>query len=418
VALALGDVSRGQPSVVGHRRVRPGREQRIDELRIAPLRRAVQRCPPVPLADDDHRGAGPVSVSFGQAQMGRLAERIRSSPLTAPLGWVAFVLAILALIASLRVWTAWQFTVAPPWSDWLTQANAVERVLAGQPLDAPEQLRGPYHMTSVILRGWTYPPASVLVLIPFSWGDAGLVAWLTMNIGLFIGGLAAVLRRELGSIVPWPMAIVLLGLAAFRPFGEGVAAGNVNVALAGLYALCWASDERRGWIAPVAGIAATFKVFPGLMVLWAARAQGWRAIVIGAAVALGLSLVSLPLVGGIDTWRDFGTSLVNAQPPCWSYNTLSIACVFSQMTGITIAKLIGYVFVGVFALGTLFVRDRFWAFVLLGATMLAGVTDMHIHFWVFVYVALVVGLAGAYARRRPAGAGRPAGAEAARIIGP
>ncbi len=355
-----------------------------------------------------------MTVSFGQAELARLAVRVRSSPVTGPLGWVALALAIVALIASLKVWTAWQFTVAPPWSDWLTQANAVERVLAGQPLYAPEQLTGPYYMTSVILRGWTYPPASVLLLMPFAGGDVGLVAWLLLNVGLFIGGLAAILRRELGSILPWPLAIVLLGLAAFRPFGEGVAAGNVNVALAGLYAFCWASDERRRWIGPAAGIAATFKVFPGLMSLWAAREQGIRPILIAAAVAVGISLVSLPLVG-VDSWRDFATSLLNARPPCWSYNTLSVACVFEPMTGITIAKLLGYVAVGIFGLATLFLRDRFWAFVALGATLLAGVTDMHIHFWVFVYVVLVVGLARWFADRRP---GEPAPERSARIIEP
>jgi hypothetical protein len=354
-----------------------------------------------PAATDSlDRAAEQPSVLRRGISVGALVERVRTSPYGRPLGWLVFALSIVALIASLKVWTAWQFTVAPPWSDWQTQANAVQRVLSGQKLYADAQLTGPYYMTGVILKGWTYPPASIPVLLPFAWGNVGLVAWLALSVGLFIGGLAAILRRELGRILPWPMAFVLLGLAAYRPFGEGFAAGNANVALAGLYAFCWASDERRRWIAPLSGIAATFKVFPGLMVLWAARVQGWRPIVVAAGVTLLLSVISLPLVGGIPTWRDFATSLLNAQPPCQSYNTLSIACVFAPMTGFGIAKVLGYIAVAVFAIATLRVKDRFSAFVLLGATMLAGVTDMHIHYWVFVYVVIVVATSRAYARRR------------------
>lgn len=343
-------------------------------------------------------------------------DRLRSWQYARLAGWIVLVIGALLLAWSLKLWADWQFSVAPPNSDWQTEANAVQRVFDHQPLYAPEQLSGPYYMTSVILRGWTYPPASIIPLIPFGSdpisvsvgglafnGDLGLWAWGILNIGLYIAGLAFILKRELGHIFPWPMAFVLLGLAAFRPFGEGVVAGNVNVALAGLYAFCWASDERRGWIAPVSGIAATFKLFPGLMVLWAVRALGIRPILIALSVFVGLCVASLALVP-ISTWHDFTTSLINAQPPCQSYNTLSFACIYEQLTGVTIAKFVGYGFVIVFGIGTLLVKDRFWAFVLLGATMLAGVTDMHLHFWVFGYVVLVVGLCKVYLRTRPASA--------------
>lgn len=349
---------------------------------------------------------GAVTGSFVPPDVTALIERARSWRYATVVGWMVLGISAIVCIWSIKLWCDWQFSIAPPWSDWQTEANAVNRVLAHQPLYAPEQLSGPYYMTSVILRGWTYPPASIIPLLPFKDEPLGLYAWIVLNIGLFVGGLAAILRRELGrSFVPWPFAFVLFGLAAFRPFGEGVAAGNVNVALAGLYALCWASDERSRWIAPVAGIAATFKLFPGLMVLWAVRRQGFRPIVIAVGTFLALCLLSVPLVG-VQTWRDFITTLVNARPPCQSYNTLSIACVYSQLTGVTVAKLIGYGFVAVFAVSTLLVKDRFWAFVLLGATMLAGVTDMHLHFWVFGYVVLVVGMTRVYARTRPQGAVR------------
>lgn len=334
-------------------------------------------------------------------------DRVRGSRLVTPLGWLLLAAAIAACVVSLKLWADWQFTVAARFSDWQTAANAVARALDGQPLYTQTQLRGPYYMTDTVLKGWTYTPASVVALIPFGSQPAGLYAWIVLNVGLYVGGLAAILRRELGSFLPWPLALVLLGLAAFRPFEEGVVAGNVNVALAGLYALCWASDERSRWMAPAAGLAATFKVFPGLIVLWPMRAQGLRPLFVAAGVAIALSLLSLPIMG-VDAWRDFVKAILNAQPPCQSYNAMSFACFFAPVTGATIGKLVGYAVVAVCAVGVLRVRDRFRAFVLLGGALLAGVTDMHLHFWVFGYVVLVVALARAEARRRDDLTGLPA----------
>jgi hypothetical protein len=135
------------------------------------------------------------------------------------------------------------------------------------------------------------------------------------------------------------------------------------------------------------------------MVLWAVRGQGFRAVLVAATVAGAVSVLGLALTGP-DAWREFVTVLANAQPPCQSYNAISVACLFQPVTGQTIAKLLGYALVIACAVGVLAVRDRFTAFVLLGAAMLAGVTDMHIHFWVFGYVVLVVWLARTAARAR------------------
>jgi hypothetical protein len=142
------------------------------------------------------------------------------------------------------------------------------------------------------------------------------------------------------------------------------------------------------------------------MALWAARAQGWRAILIALLVAGGLALLSLPLVGE-HAWRDFATSLTNSRPPCQSYNAISVACLAQSITGETVAKLLGYGLALACAVGVVAVRDRFGAFLLLGGAMLLGVTDMHLHFWVFGYVVLVVWAARRVGRARSAPAAWP-----------
>ena len=52
------------------------------------------------------------------------------------------------------------------------------------------------------------------------------------------------------------------------PFQSGVVSGNANVAIAGLYAWCWAIGRSDGRIGAAAAVATIFKLFPGVMVFW------------------------------------------------------------------------------------------------------------------------------------------------------
>jgi hypothetical protein len=142
----------------------------------------------------------------------------------------------------------------PPFVDWLTYRNTVERGLAGLSLYDPRQLAGEYLMPDIIETGSTYPPASIIVLMPFSIGMPGLAAWLVLNFGLFISGLWAALRRDLGSRTPAPFAFALLGLLVFLPFASAVITANVNLAMAGIYAWCWAVGRSEGRIGLLAGL--------------------------------------------------------------------------------------------------------------------------------------------------------------------
>lgn len=293
------------------------------------------------------------------------------------------------------------------WIDWYAYAFGTERVLAGESLYIAEQLSGPYSLPAVTPEGYIYPPPSALLFLPFTVGaDIGLSAWIVGNMALLVAGLAAILHREFGAIRPIPLSLVLLGLCVpiptpagnAMPLVNGVLASNVNVGLAGLLALCWATGPRRAWIPYVAGVAAAFKMFPGALALWAVRRHGWRALLIAIVVTLLVGLVTLPIVG-LEEWRRFFLALSNAEPTCTGGRS-SVACLTQPFLGTSLAKAAG-IGVGLLLLGaSMLVRREFPAFVLLTLGMLAPLADGHQHYLLFIYVLVVIGLAGLYRRYR------------------
>lgn len=313
------------------------------------------------------------------------------------IGWVMLGIGVVAVILScLRAEQQLAAIGFRAMDDWLTYALAVERWLGGLPIYAPEQLSGPYQLRDTLRVGFTYPPATVPLLLPFAAGPAGAAAWLALNLGAFLLAVVAILRAELGVVRPLPLAVALLGLAAFPPFGNAVVSGNLNLGIAAALGWAWVATPRA--VSVAAGVGAVMKLFPGLLSAWAARSGGWRELGVSAAVAVALALLSVPLVG-MAAWGDFVIALANAQPEC-SAQSLSIACGLTEPIGPGPARLIG---IGV-SLGLLVVvlraRSPFVAFACLGAAMLAPVVDMHPHYWLLAWVVAFVGIVRAAGRFR------------------
>lgn len=328
-------------------------------------------------------------------------------PLKRLLPWALPVISALVVIA----WLAVAILEMDPrnilWIDWYAYAYGTERVLSGESLYIAEQLAGPYRLPEVTPEGYIYPPPSALLFLPFTLGwDIGLSAWILGNLALLVAGLAAALQREFGRLPPVALALVLLGLCVaipapsglIRPLVNGVLASNVNIGLAGLLALCWATGARRGWIAPAAGLGAAFKMFPGALALWAVRRHGWRPLLVATGVTAAICLVTLPLVG-IEEWRRFFLALSNAEPTCTEGRS-SIACLALPFLGTSLAKAAG-IGIGLLLLGAaMLVRTEYPAFVLLTLGMLAPLADGHQHYLLFIYVLVVIGLVRLYRRFR------------------
>ena len=312
-------------------------------------------------------------------------------------GWAVLALGVAAVVlAATRAEQQLAAINFNAFDDWRTYARAVDRWLAGEPIYAPTQVTGSYQLRDTLLTGFTYPPAAVPLLAPFAAGTAGLIAWISVNLGTFILGVVAVLRHELGGVGPLAIGIALIGAAVFPPFGNAVVSGNLNLGIAGLFAWLWVIRAQR-LTAGVAGIGAVLKLFPGLLAAWPMRHDGWRSLGIAAGSGLAVVLATLPLVG-VASWVDFGRALLNAQPEC-SPQSFSIACGLDGAIGPSAARLVGVVVSLALVVITLRVRSPFVAYAALAGALLAPVVDMHPHYWLFAWIVAFVGVARGMGRR-------------------
>jgi hypothetical protein len=319
------------------------------------------------------------------------------------LGWVLFGVGIVAgylwmLDADAKLQAAGQ----APFDDWRTYSHAVQRFLNGEPIYAAAQLAGPYQMPRTVNIGYSYPPASLLLFVPFANEPAGLIAWLMLDATLLISGVAAILRFELRLPLAWALALSTMSLGIFYPFANGMAVGNVNVGVAGLFAWSWVLRDRSTTVGAVAGAAAILKVFPAAIALLPPNRGAVRSVLTASLVTFGAGLVTLPLFG-MAAWGDFFTALRNQQPTCRD-EAISVACVIGPVVGLGVAKVFGIGLALVLAVLALFMRSPFLRYACLGGAMLAPVTDGWPHYWLFVYVVIVAGAANIL-RQHIAGAG-------------
>lgn len=314
-------------------------------------------------------------------------------------GWLALLLAA-SICAVVVITTIVVFApVGRAFADWITYVNAAERVLAGAPIYPSEQLSGPYVLPNVTLFGYAYPPSSVPLFIPFISYPLGLVLWLTLNVGLLITGLYAVLQSELGRVRALEFAPVLLGLAFYRGFADGVAFGNASVGLAGVLAWSWVIGRGHRSIGVVSAVAGTIKLVPGVIVFWSDRQTFLRTVITTIAVGMGLAVVTLPLVG-IGSWFDYVRALSYSEPACGVDFPVSLACTIQPLVGIGAAKLAGIALALVAGGLAVVVRPPLLSFSFVAVAWLAPVTDLHSHYLLVVYVLVVVACARFLARHR------------------
>jgi hypothetical protein len=283
-----------------------------------------------------------------------------------------------------------------PFEDWLNASNTADRLLAGESLYHPEQLSGPYFGPDYTLDGLAYPPPSAVFFVAFRGAPLGLLLWLAMNVGLLVAGLVAIVRSELGPLAARSMPFVLAGLLAFPPFAVGVMWANLNVGLAGLFALCWV--ERARWTAVGAGLGALLKVYPGLLAVWRIRSDGpVRPLAAAAIAAGGISALTLPIVG-FDEWAHFVTALSNTRPVCME-GSMSAACAIQNWLEPAQARLLATLLSVAIVAASALVRHKGAGYALLMLGLFVGVPDLHFHYWIFVYVAATAVIANVFRLR-------------------
>lgn len=275
----------------------------------------------------------------------------------------------------------------PPWVDWATYADALQRFLSGGSLYDARQLSGAYRLPEILTIGYLYPPPSLPLFALFTNQSIGPGPWLGLNVGLLVSGVFAILRRELGSDAILYLGVAILPVVLWVGFIEGVTAGNVTVGLSGVLAWAWAIGRGRTapvWIA-VVGMA---KVFPAILVCWTTPPRLLRSVAMAGLIAGAWVLVTLPFLG-IGTWVDFFRAMANAGPTCQSYGP-SVTCVLQPVVGLAAAKIAGYVLAGALGLGAVFVRNDLIAFSMIALAWVVPVSDLSMYSMLPLFVVWVV----------------------------
>lgn len=332
---------------------------------------------------------------------------VRESYLRIALQGILVTLAAAILTYSI-VETIQLITFSPgPFVDWRTYVNATDRLLAGQPIYAAQQLSGPYQLTDMVLIGYAYPPSSVPLFLVFHDYPLGLAAWMTFNLGLLLTALWAMVSRAWPRLRLVAFAAAIIGLAHYPPFLDGVIAGNPNVGLAG--AIGWVSvgiGERAAGL--IGGGGAILKVFAGVLAV-ATPGSKVRSIVWAVGLVFSVTILTLPLVG-LGSWFDFATAMTNAVPDCYPLNW-SIACVLSPWMDPRAGALVGVGVGAIAALGLLLARHPYHLSILAAIAVMAPAHNLHLHYWTIAYVLLVASFARLSelgARRRQLGHRRSA----------
>jgi hypothetical protein len=185
-------------------------------------------------------------------------------------------------------------------ADAVTYAVGVDRWLSGTSPYTPMQSE-PYPLHLVALgAGYIYPPASLPLLIPLTWGDGVMRAWAFAG-GLSVGVVGALMVREYGRRV----AVLVFGIAMLLPMD--VASGQASPWIVSAVGLAYLSPR---WGSVVAASAGSLKVYPMLAVRW------WPALL----VPLALGLLTLGL------WPDWITAWTNGRPGCPDWALTSVTC--------------------------------------------------------------------------------------------
>ncbi len=175
-------------------------------------------------------------------------------------------------------------------SVYMAGARAIR---SGSPLYGPA-----FAATSPSHFPFTDPPFAAIALVPLSYLALGQLAWGWDIVScVVLGGCVSLafrpLRRRLGSPVA---ALVLTSLALIaRPVYDDLVYGQVDVLLMGAAVFACASRRSRPGRATLVGLAAAFKVVPGIFIVYLVLARRWRmawaaAGAWAAATALGFAL--------------------------------------------------------------------------------------------------------------------------------
>ncbi len=164
---------------------------------------------------------------------------------------------------------------------------AGRRLLDGQPLYDPAVGQ------AVGFGVWLYPPPAAAAFVPFALvaRDLAAAAWIALMAAATVAGIAI---APVSARTRW---IVLLLAGAMWPVSYAIKLGQVTPLLFLGFAVAWRALDRPAAVGSIGALGGVLKLQPALILGWALLTGRWRAVVIGAGVAAGAVLLTLPLTG-------------------------------------------------------------------------------------------------------------------------
>ncbi len=217
----------------------------------------------------------------------RAINRVRPTDLFVPVGSLALLAAMLALVLGTAGDTLGY--------DYTCYAGAAQHLLDGRAI---------YDNAFSIAVGtcpgtYTYPPTFAAALVPWLlFGGAAAGAWCVAMAACFVAGVALLpVRRE----VRWVVVIVA---ALDWPLLYAVKLGQVEPLLFLGFAAAWRGMDRPGVVGLVTALGALVKVQPGLLGIWALATGRYRAAFVAGIAALALAAAAA-IVTGLGVWATY-----------------------------------------------------------------------------------------------------------------
>jgi hypothetical protein len=153
-----------------------------------------------------------------------------------------------------------------------------------------------------------HPPTSVVLVLPLArldYPEATLI-WNLLSLAAFLVSLGLIAHQLRIPVSRWAVFPLVALLLSNGPFRHQVSQGQFNFFLLLLLTGTWAADRSgRPWLAGVLlGMATVLKLFPAFLVLYFVLRRQWRAVVAAGATIIGLTLLSMAVLG-VDAYRDY-----------------------------------------------------------------------------------------------------------------
>jgi alpha-1,2-mannosyltransferase len=245
----------------------------------------------------------------------------RSRPATALL-----VTSAVVLIGAGIACAFWMFhpTPPPPLNRWDLEDLAVYRA-AGRAITHGHSVYGSYvaHQLRVPLP-FIYPPIAALLAAPFTYlGEtpANLV-WTALTLvllGLVVRVCFAPLLDRFGRRAPIALVATLGAMVALSPVEEHLRFGQVGIPLMACCVLDCMLPRTRWPRGLLVGVAAAFKLVPGIFIPYLLLTRRWRAATVSVATFVGLSLLGLAIAPA-DSWRFWTDKMFEPTSPTFFSN--------------------------------------------------------------------------------------------------